>query len=345
MLGKLRIGPKLLLAPAVVLLLLIVLSSGAYYGMVRQNSSLEVIVQQRAAHIRSAAELVIGAQRAHTEIYQLLAWIRASFSRQRLDTLVRALERRHGVIDSQFAALRARTVSGSAERRFVEQAAAAHAVYAQAIGEVIELSQVDQSISANAMAKAQRAFDLVTLRLAELSVLEQELSERASREAAADFKAISTLMPIVVAISIVLSLLITMAVRRALLQEVREIGAAARDLAVGNLTVKDRVYGKDEIAEASRALDISIRTLNATLRSILESARSIVRIDQATQHDSALVEEAAAAAQSLQMQALSLARAVASFKLDDGEPGPPARPGAARKSRTRSHLRLASKRA
>ena len=60
MLGKLRIGPKLLLAPGVVLLLLIVLSAGAYYAMVRQNSSLEVIVQERAVHIKSAGALVIG---------------------------------------------------------------------------------------------------------------------------------------------------------------------------------------------------------------------------------------------------------------------------------------------
>ena len=45
--------------------------------------------------------------------------------------------------------------------------------------------------------------------------------------------------------------------------------------ASGDLTVKERVYGNDEIAQTSRALDASIRNLNFTLRTILESARSI----------------------------------------------------------------------
>jgi hypothetical protein len=49
MLARLRIGPKLLLAPALVLVLPIVSSSGAWYAMVCQNHSLVSIVQVRAA--------------------------------------------------------------------------------------------------------------------------------------------------------------------------------------------------------------------------------------------------------------------------------------------------------
>ena len=98
MLSRLRIGPKLLLAPGVVLLLLIVLSCGAYYAMVRQNDSLEVIVQQRAAHLRDTAALVASAHQAHTEMYQLLTWISASYARPRVDALIRDIHRRHGAI-------------------------------------------------------------------------------------------------------------------------------------------------------------------------------------------------------------------------------------------------------
>jgi len=71
MLARLKIGPKLLLAPAVVLVLLVLLSTGGYYAMVRQNASLEVIVNQRANHMRAASELVAGAQRGHAQVYQL----------------------------------------------------------------------------------------------------------------------------------------------------------------------------------------------------------------------------------------------------------------------------------
>jgi phosphoglycerate-specific signal transduction histidine kinase len=126
MLGRLRIGPKLLLAPGVVLMLLVLLSCGAYYAMVRQNQSLEIIVQQRAAHIRAASELVSDVHHAHTQIYQVLTWINASFPPPRVDALVRDMHQRHKMIDRRFAALNKATPPGSAERRFIEQAEAAH---------------------------------------------------------------------------------------------------------------------------------------------------------------------------------------------------------------------------
>jgi methyl-accepting chemotaxis protein len=275
MLSKLRIGPKLLLAPGVVLVLLIVLSAGAYLGLLRQNQSLDNMVQQRAVRLKAAADLVAGAHQAHTEIYQLLTWVNASFSAPRVDALVRDLHLRHAALDRQFAQLEMATQTDPAERRFVSQSQAAHAVYVKALQDVIELALLDQSIAANAMAKAERAFDVVEQRLEQLSRLEQSLSERAYADAEADFRVLSTWMLIVVALSIALSLLVTMAVRNAMLKEVREIGAAAVDLAEGNLTVRQRVYGKDEIAETSRALDTSIRNLNTTLKTILATAQSI----------------------------------------------------------------------
>jgi methyl-accepting chemotaxis protein len=275
MLSKLRIGPKLLLAPGVVLLLLVVLSAGAYYGLVRQNGLLENLVQQRAARSKAAADLVAGANRAHTEAYQLLTWINASFSAPRIEALVQDIRSRHGALERQYAQLELATGASAGEHALVAQSHAAHALYVKAVNDVVEMSMADPSMATNAMSKAERAFDALAQRLEQLSRLEQRLGERAYEEAEAEFHTLSTLLPVVVALSIALSLLVTMAVRNALLKEVREIGAAAVDLAEGNLTVKHRIYGKDEIAETSRALDTSIRNLNGTLKTILASAQSI----------------------------------------------------------------------
>jgi len=275
MLSRLRIGPKLLLAPGVVLVLLVMLSCGAYVAMVRQNRSLDTIVQQRAVHMRAAYDLVASAQRAHAQSYQVLTWISGSFPRSRVEPLVRDLQLQHGAIGRGFTSLARLTRGSAGEQRYVEQAQRAWGTYVAAVGDVIEISQEDQSISANAMSKAERAFAMVALRLTELSRREQELSEQASGSAAADFKVVATLMPLVVALSIAASLAITVAVRRSLLAEVGAIEAAVHGLASGDLTIKPRVYGNDEIAETSRALDASIRHLNGTLRTILDSARSI----------------------------------------------------------------------
>ncbi|MGJ7917895.1 methyl-accepting chemotaxis protein, partial [Massilia sp. LXY-6] len=280
MLARLRIGPKLLLAPGVVLVLLVLLSCGAYVAMVRQNASLDIVVQQRAAHLRAASDLVASAQRANAQAYQILTWISGSFPRARVDPLVRDVQMQQAGVERGFASLARMARETPArhrevELRYVEQAASAWRLYMAAVRDVIELAQEDQSISANAMAKAERAFGVVAERVTELARREQAMSEEASDEAESDFKIVATLMPIVIVLSIAGSLAITMAVRRSLLGEIGAIEAAASSLASGDLTVRARLDGDDEIATTSRALDDSIRNLNLSLRTILESARSI----------------------------------------------------------------------
>ena len=275
MLARLRIGPKLLLAPGVVLVLLVLLSCGSYYAMVRQNESLDSIVQRRAANMRAAAELSASARSAHAQAYQVLTWISGSFPRFRIDPLALDLQARHGAVERDLAQLARLTADSPEEQRYVDQARAAWAQYVPAVRDVIEIARIDQSISANAMIKAERAFAVVAQRLAELSRREQALSEQASREAADDFRLIAVLMPVVIALSIAASLAITMAVRRALLADIGAIGAAAHGLASGDLTIRARTYADDEIGQTARLLDAGIRGLNRQLRTVLDSARAI----------------------------------------------------------------------
>ena len=431
MLARLRIGPKLLLAPGTVLLLLLLLSCAAYYALARQNASLEAIVGQRAASLRATSSLAAQTQKAHADIYRLLSWMGGSFPLARTEPLRQDILAQHRRIETGLDALGKVTLT-EAEDRHVAQAAVAQRRYAQAVREVIELAPLDGSISANAMQKADSAFGLVAQRLADLGALEEALSREASTSAKADFRMISVLMPAVLLLAIGLSLAITFAVRRILLGEIRGIGLAADGLASGDLTVRQRPghdYGGDEIADTSSQLDAGIRNLNGTLRAILESARligaasrdiklgslslgsravfrasalahteralrdlaagfkldaagegqaaqledvgqAIVQMDQVTRQNCTLVEEAANAARTLQMQALLLSRTVAGFRLEEeGElpAGAPAqdpgkrdavrsdeggaepareRRGASRERRRHqaSHLRLASSR-
>lgn len=277
MLARLRIGPKLLLAPGAVLILLLLLSCVAYYAMLRQNASRESIVGQRAASMRAAASLATQSQKAHADIYRLLSWMGGSFPVARTEPLRQDILLQHRRIADGLAALDRMTLN-AAEDRHVAQAALAQRRYALAVREVIELAPLDGSIGANAMQKAESAFALVAQRLADLATLEETLSRQASNSAKSDFRMISVLMPLVALLAIGLSLAITFAVRRILLAEIGGIGQAARGLASGDLTVAERLdhdYGGDEIADTSRALDASIRNLNGTLRTIVESARLI----------------------------------------------------------------------
>ena len=257
MLNKLRIGPKLLLAPGLVLVLLIVTAGAASIGMVRQNASLENLVQVRAARLKTTADVAGEARYAHAHIYQLLAWVNGSFAQSRLDELGLQIKTRHAGIEDELRRL-ASAATEADERRYVEQSLRALAEYRKAVLETMDMAAMDQSIATNAMAKAEKQFLLLNDQLAQLSNLEKRLSEQAHARATADFRALATAMAVIVLLSIVLSLGVTMAVRRAMLGDIRSIGEVVTALAAGRLGMSRRNDGRDEIADTARLLDQSM---------------------------------------------------------------------------------------
>src|SRR5471032_1504336 len=273
MLAKLRIGPKLLLSPGLVLILLIVTSASAYVGMVRQNASLENLVEVRAARLKTAADVAGDSKYAHANIYQLLAWINGSFAQPRLDALIAQIKARHAAVEAQLKALAA--VSDAAERPIVEASMASLAAYRKAVLDTIEMAQMDQSIATNSMAKAEMQFVVLTGQLAQLAALEKHLSEQAHADASAEFHTQRATMAAMVLLSIALSMAVTMLVRAAMLRDIRAIADVVVELAAGRLTLGRRNNGRDEIAATSRMLDQTIGNLNQTLRTILASVRSI----------------------------------------------------------------------
>jgi methyl-accepting chemotaxis protein len=273
MLKKLRIGPKLLLAPGLVLVLLTLLSGAAYYGMVRQHASLENMVQVRAARLQDAADVAGDAKYAHANIYQLLAWVSGSFAKNRLDALVKGINNKHADIKTRLDALA--KVAEPSERKLIEASKTALAAYRKAVLDTIEMASVDQSIATNSMQKAEKEFVTLNTQLAQLATLETHLSEQAYAAAGAEFRTLGISMAVLVVLSIALSLTVTMLVRRAMLADIRAISDVVSELAEGHLASPTGSVGRDEIADTSRALDHTIGTLTTTLHAILTSVRSI----------------------------------------------------------------------
>ncbi|MDZ5632085.1 methyl-accepting chemotaxis protein [Janthinobacterium sp. GMG1] len=273
MLNHLRIGPKLLLAPTLVLLLLILSSTGAWYGMVRQNASLENMVRVRITHLKAAADVLGEARQVHGNMYQLLSWTNGSFAKARLDALEQQIKARHAAIGTQLVALRS-TATGT-ERTLVDAAIAALAGYRKAVLETMEMAQMDQSIATNSMLKAETQFGQFNTQLAQLSALETALSSQAHATASAEFRTLGWSMLLTVLLSILVSIVVTMLVRRAMLVEIRGIADAVQDLAAGKLTAGAPKQGNDEIAATSRVLDQTIAHLNQTLRTIMGAVQSI----------------------------------------------------------------------
>ncbi|MCC2956815.1 methyl-accepting chemotaxis protein [Massilia sp. IC2-477] len=274
MLNKLRIGPKLLLAPGLVLVLLTLLSAAAYYGMVRQNASLEHMVQVRAARLQAVADVAGEARFAHANIYQLLAWVNGSFAANRLAALTADIHKKHAGIKTRLDELS--RLAEPSERAPIENSLAALSSYRKMVNETIELAQVDQSIATNSMQKAEKQFVALDTGLQNLAALEKKLSVEAHAAAKAEFRSLGITMAGLVLLSIGLSLVVTMLVRRAMLTDIRSIATVVNELADGRLRPSGTPgSGRDEIADTSRALDHSIKRLTGALHSILGAVRSI----------------------------------------------------------------------
>jgi methyl-accepting chemotaxis protein len=275
MLNKLRIGPKLLLAPMLVLMLLIATAGAAYVGMVRQNASLENLVQVRAARLKTAADVSGEARYAHAHIYQLLAWVNGSFAQARLDALSRDIKSRHAGIATLLRHLDDDTGAPAAERKLITLSLQALAAYRKAVLETMDMAQMDQSIATNSMAIAEKQFLLLNDHLAQLSALEKQLSEQAHAQAKADFHTLNTSMLIMVLLSVALSIGVTVAVRGAMLRDIRAIADVVIALAAGRLAAGRRTEGRDEIADTARMLDQTMANLTQTLTTILGAVHSI----------------------------------------------------------------------
>ncbi|MBV7537265.1 MCP four helix bundle domain-containing protein [Duganella sp. sic0402] len=275
MLNKLRIGPKLLLAPMLVLVLLIATAGAACLGMARQNASLENLVQVRAARLKMAADASGEARYAHAHIYQLLAWVNGSFAQPRLDALARDIRSRHAHTETLLRQLDEAPGTPTAERQILIQSLQTLSAYRQAVRDTMDMAQMDQSIATNAMAGAEKQFLRLNGQLAQLAALEKQLSEQAHAQAQADFHALNTSMAAMVLLSIALSVGVTTAVRGAMLRDIRAIGDVVLALAAGRLASGRGTQGRDEIADTARMLDQSLHKLTHTLGTILGAVRSI----------------------------------------------------------------------
>ncbi|MEJ7806342.1 MAG: methyl-accepting chemotaxis protein [Telluria sp.] len=273
MLNKLRIGPKLLLAPAVVLALLLLLAGLAWYGMVRQHASLEHNVQVRAARLKAAADIAGEVKHAHANAWQLLAWTSASFAKARLDALRADTTLRHAQVASALAALA--PLPDPAERAAVDASAVALAAYRASVSDAFDMALADQSLAANAMHKAEQQFGALDAALARLAALEQQLSVQAYQAAGTEFRQLGLAMALLVLVSLVLSLLVTVLVRRAMLADIHAIAEVVDEMAHRHLSAGPASCGRDEIADASRALDRTIGRLGQTLRSVLDGVHAI----------------------------------------------------------------------
>jgi len=125
------------------------------------------------------------------------------------------------------------------------------------------------------------------------------------------------------------------------------IGASVQQVEVGARQVNEAGASMDEIvAEIQRVTQLIGAISNATAEQstgIGQVGEAVTMLDRVTQQNAALVEQSAAAAESLRNQATQLAQAVSVFKLGSGDHGTPATSEPARARASTTHATPAAR--
>lgn len=274
MLSRLRIGPKLWLAPGIVLVALSLLSAGTYRAMVRQNAALGMSVRQTADQVRAADELTAAASRVHAQAYQVMARLAGGYPVRRVQPLIDDVKKQLETVERGIAALPRPTpsVNGAPASDPVR---AAWGAYSGAVKDAIDADHDDESVGEGAMARADTALAAVIQRLGDVARRARLQSARVADDAADEVHGFALLMPLAIVLAAAAALALTLALRRGLLADAGAIDAAVAALADGDFTARSHAYGSDEIGETGRRLDAGVQALNGTMRDVLDAARSI----------------------------------------------------------------------
>jgi methyl-accepting chemotaxis protein len=274
MLSRLRIGPKLWLAPGIVLVVLSLLSAGTYRAMVRQNAALGMGIRQSADQARAADELAATASRVHAQAYQVMARLAGGQPMRRVQPLIADVRKGLETVGRGIAELPrpAPSANGSPAPDPVR---AAWGAYSGAVKDAIDAGNDDGSDGAGAMARADASLAAVIQRLGDVARRARLQSARTVEDAADEVRVFALLMPLAIVLAAAAALTLTLALRRGLLADAGAIDAAVAALVDGDFTARSHAYGGDEIGAAGRRLDAGVQALNGTMRDVLDAARSI----------------------------------------------------------------------
>lgn len=326
-LANLKIATKLLLAFIAVMSLTVALGVFSLLQLGQVNQSAEDLGTKWMPSLRAILELKAGASRFRAqEVQYVLAYSNEDHER---------LERQIGVTFKKFSADIAayQAITTGAEERRIFAAMMKHAEgYLAAHAKVMQLSQQGEAEQARSilLGESERINEEVMQLIDQLT----QLSFSHSNESHADIEKVYTssrngvviLISVCAAISLFLAFFIARTISRPINQAVGMAGAVAS----GNLTRAIKVSSQDEAGQLLGALNNMTQNLVSDIINEIATAsteqtqgieqvnEAISGMDEVVQQNAALVEQAAAASESMQEQAAKLNELMGVFTLAPG---------------------------
>ncbi len=270
LLNNMALSKKLLIAPAIVMIFLLILGGVSYVSLSNQQSAINSIFNKRFAIFQSSTDLVADVVNVQANLYKLITWANAKYDQNKIDALgkdqVAVLNKSEEAINKtlQFKGF------DQEEKKVFQTVVSDFAEYKKAALQEIDLASSDLNMATMYMQTANDKYESLHKSLDGLVGLEKKLSKNRYDDSVKNFDFTIIIFISVLAVSLIFSLLVSFAIRRAIIRPVLEAIEVTTKIAEGDLMQHVDVASHDEIGRLMEA----IKNMGGKLKDVLTETKT-----------------------------------------------------------------------
>ena len=263
-----KVWHKILVAPGVAIVFLLALGTASYGVLMRQQTALSELFEQRFGSYQLAARSLNELGEVHSNVYRLFNLI-ASLSDDRIKQTTVALLAHIDKVTRDVAGFAAAGHLEADERKAVEAALAKVAKYRKDVELAIDLSAGDVNTGMAAMQTADLTFQDLSKQFQEVVALETRLAQEGYSGARTAFASVTVALLVMGLMAVLAAVIVALVMSRRIVRPLERAITVADRIASGDLTSQIPVEGSDETAQLSR----SLRDMNESLKRIVSGVR------------------------------------------------------------------------
>lgn len=314
---RLSLMTKVALAPALVLLCLLLVSAFGYWTSKTTSQTLESLTQKSFAHVTMVAEVQVRTVAVNAMVMQSMAYAGAGLKA----SVIKALDDKIGV---ELNAIQQRLVQLQAALSADPDSTAKLALldpvfkkYSKAALDTLDMKDADLSTAAILMSTAETAFGETRDLLNGLFQHEVKQAELSGDQATANMALSNQTTVGIAVLALLLGVLVTWYIARQIVLPLQAAVGIARDVADGNLSLREMADGGDETGQVLHALGEVARRLNGMIGEIRNGADQIdTAASEISKGNNDLAHRTENTASALQATSTSVADLTSTLKLN-----------------------------
>ena len=252
---NLKMNRKIMVSPFIVMVFMIVIAAMAYRGMANQKSAIDDIFNVRFQTYQDASQLITQITTINKDVYRLLGFANSGMDTGKVDAMGKDLLKALGNAKELVKNTLAKPLDAK-EKGLFEGVRKGIDPYEALLVQVIQMAAADASMAVTMTHQVENSFQVLNGNLQELLAYEQQLSRGQHDSAGNSFALVTRAFFITLAIAIVLSILVNIALAKLITRPLKQTVGVIQEIADGDLTREIRLDSKDEIGDLARAVNI-----------------------------------------------------------------------------------------